>query len=128
MAATTRRLGTIEPSLVPAGRSRLRRLGRVARQQPLGVFGFVVLVAFVILGLFGESLAPHDPRRLQVGTPLDGPSWSHPFGVNNNGQDVFSRVLAGARLSLTIACASIFIGASVGSFLGIVSGYYGRWV
>jgi ABC-type dipeptide/oligopeptide/nickel transport system permease subunit len=92
------------------------------------VFGLVVLVVFVFAGVFGPSLAPYNPEDLSVGRPLAGPSWSHPFGLNQNGQDIFSRIIAGARISLTISAAAIFIGASIGSFLGILAGYFGRWI
>ncbi len=128
MAATTTRLGGLEATFIAPRPGVFRRLGRVARQQPLGVFGLMVLLLFVILGVFGPWIAPHDPRALLVGGQLESPSWDHPFGTNNNGQDVFSRVIAGARVSLIISSAAIFIGAGIGSFLGIVSGYYGRWV
>jgi ABC-type dipeptide/oligopeptide/nickel transport system permease subunit len=108
--------------------SRLRRMGRLARQQPLGVFGLLVLCLFVFVGLFGPYITPYPPRELSVAPPLADPSWDHPFGTNQNGQDMFSRIIAGARVSLLISAAAIFIGAAAGSFLGILGGYYGRWV
>ncbi len=107
---------------------RLRRLGHLARTHPLGVFGLVVLCLFVVLGLFGDAIAPYDPRALQSAAPRSGPSWSHPFGANQLGQDVFSRVIAGARISLEISAAAVFLGAGVGCFLGMLGGYFGRWV
>ncbi len=107
---------------------RRRRLLRLARQHPAGVFGLVVLTVFVFLGLFGPFIAPYDPRDILTGPALAGPSPGHPFGTNSLGQDVFSRVIAGARISLMISSASIFIGGTMGSFLGILGGYYGRWV
>jgi ABC-type dipeptide/oligopeptide/nickel transport system permease subunit len=107
---------------------RLRRLRRVARQQPLGVFGLVVLLLFVFLGVFGPQISPYNPRELQTGTPLASPSWDHFFGANKLGQDVFSRVIAGARVSLIISSTAVFLGAGVGSFLGILAGYYSRWI
>ncbi|MFQ5381510.1 MAG: ABC transporter permease [Dehalococcoidia bacterium] len=112
--------------LLPS-RPRVKRLGHLARTHPLGVFGIIVLVLFVFLGIFGPALTPYGPRELQAGVPLQGPSWAHPFGTNQLGQDVFSRVLAGARISLIISSAAVFIGSGLGSFLGIVAGYYGRW-
>ena len=104
------------------------RMARLAKQHPLGVLGLIVLLGFIFLGLFGPYIAPYDPKALSTGRQLSGPSFAHPFGTNSLGQDIFSRVIAGARISLEIAGASIFIGASVGSFLGILAGYYGRWV
>jgi ABC-type dipeptide/oligopeptide/nickel transport system permease subunit len=94
----------------------------------LGVFGLVVLLLFVFLGVFGPAIAPYPPRELSAGVPLQGPSMAHPFGTNQLGQDMFSRIIAGARISLFISSAAIFIGAGIGSFLGILGGYYGRWV
>ena len=108
--------------------SRGRRLARVAKQQPLGVFGLVVLLGFVFLGIFGPYITPYDPRELRVGAPLSGPSTEHFFGTNKLGQDVFSRVIAGARISLEISSAAVLLGAGIGSFLGILAGYYSRWV
>jgi ABC-type dipeptide/oligopeptide/nickel transport system permease subunit len=108
--------------------SRLRRLGRIAKQQPLGVFGLLVLLMFVFFGVFGPYITPYNPRELSAGPSLAKPSWDHPFGANQLGQDMFSRVIAGTRISLTISVAAIFIGSLSGSFLGVLGGYYGRWV
>lgn len=113
---------------VPRRPSRVVRLGRLARQHPTGVFGLFVIVGFVVLGVFGPALAPYDPRELRAGPVLQGPSLDHPFGTNALGQDIFSRVIAGARISLIISFSAVFIGGSIGSFLGIVSGYFGRWL
>ncbi|HEY4669947.1 MAG TPA: ABC transporter permease [Tepidiformaceae bacterium] len=128
MAVRSRRLQALDVGFLAPRPGVMRRMGRLARQQPLGVFGLVVLATFVVLGIFGPSISPYDPRELRVGPPLSEPSWDHPMGTNSLGQDVLSRVIAGARISLIIASAAIFIGATMGSFLGILSGYYGRWV
>ncbi len=106
----------------------IRRMGRLARQHPTGVFGLVVLTLFVVVGIFGERLAPYSAEQLAVGTPLEGPSMAHPFGLNQLGQDVFSRVLAGARISFIISFWAVFLGAGTGAFLGILGGFFGRWV
>lgn len=105
-----------------------RRMVRLIRQHPLGLFGFVIIVGFVFLGVFGPLVAPYEPRELRAGPPLAGPSLAHPFGTNTLGQDVLSRVIAGARISLIIGSASVFLGAGMGAFLGMMAGYYGRWV
>jgi peptide/nickel transport system permease protein len=93
-AATLPQAGT----LFPGRPSALRRAARTARRHPEGVFGLIVLLGFVFLGLFGEAVAPYPPRDLAVGPPLEGPSWDHPFGLNSLGQDILSRVIAGARI------------------------------
>ena len=106
-------------------RNRVRDLLLVARRNPVGVFGLVVAVGFVVLGLFGPYIAPYDPAAYDVDNQFAGPSWAHPFGTDSLGQDVFSRTIAGARISLIISAAAIGIGVSGGSMVGIISGYYG---
>lgn len=120
--------GTFEWAHVPQRPSWGRRMGRLARQHPAGVFGLIILVLFVVLGLFGKQLAPYPADELSVGTPLAGPSWAHPFGMNQNGQDMFSRVIAGAHVSFVISFWAVFLGAGMGSFLGILGGFFGRWL
>lgn len=112
----------------PPRPGRSRRLLRTARHHPFGVFGLFILGLFVVLGVAGPELAPYDPRALSTGKPLSGPSWEHYFGCNQLGQDVFSRVIAGARISLMISSMAVFVGAGSGSLLGILGGYYGRWL
>ena len=127
--ATMERSSAVEAGWVAYKRPGFsRRMARLARQQPLGVFGLIVLSMFVFLGIFGPSITPYDPRELSVCEPLSGPALGHFFGCNRNGQDVLSRVIAGARISLMISSAAVFIGAGAGAFLGVLSGYAGRWV
>lgn len=113
---------------VPTRPGWVRRMGRLARQHPLGVFGLFVLIMFAVCGIFGERLAPYPPDKLSTGTPLGGSSWDHPLGLNHLGQDVFSRILAGARISFIISFFAVFLGAGMGAFLGILGGYFGRWL
>jgi ABC-type dipeptide/oligopeptide/nickel transport system permease subunit len=105
-----------------------RRLGRAARKHPEGTLGFAILAVFIAMALLGPSLAPFDPREISVGRPYQGPSADHWFGTNTLGQDVFSRVITGARISLMLSTAAIVIGGMSGAWLGIVSGYYGGWI
>ncbi len=128
MATETQAIATFDWARASGRPAWPRRLGRLARQYPLGLFGLVILAGFVVLGIFGSALAPYDPRELATGVPLSGPSSAHFFGVNQLGQDVFSRVLAGAHYSLEISSVAVFVGAGTGSFLGILAGYHGRWV
>ena len=128
MAADSRSLPSLEWTHVPSRPRFPRRMGRLARQYPLGVFGLVILIGFVFLGVFGPYLPLRDPRALNVTEQLQSPSSNHFFGTNYFGQDVFSRVVNGARISLEISTASVFFGSAVGAFLGIMAGYYGRWI
>jgi len=105
-----------------------RRMVRLGRQQPLGVFGLFVLLLFVVLGVFGPQITPSDPRAIDSTSVFKDPSFEHPFGTDQYGHDMLSRIIAGARISLTISIAAVFIGGAAGSFLGILGGYFGRWI
>jgi ABC-type dipeptide/oligopeptide/nickel transport system permease subunit len=113
---------------LPQETPRLVVLGRLAQRNPLGVLGLVIVLTFVFLGIFGPWLAPEDPRAINTAAQLQGPSWDHPFGTNKLGQDVFSRIIAGARLSFLIGLNAVGIGFFAGAFLGVASGFYGRWI
>ena len=128
MATDARTMPNLDWARAPSSPSFPRRMARLARQYPAGVIGLIILTAFVCMGLFGPMLPLKDPRALSQGAPLTGPSSNNWFGTNQLGQDVFSRVVNGARLSLEISFASVFIGAGLGSLLGIMAGFYGRWV
>lgn len=117
-----------EEEALPRATPTLIALGRIAQRNPLGVVGLVIVITFVFLGIFGPWLAPEDPRAINTAAQLQGPSWEHPFGTNKLGQDVFSRILAGARLSFIIGLNAVGIGFFAGALLGVVSGFYGRWV
>jgi peptide/nickel transport system permease protein len=128
MATIARPVRTTTEANEPRGRSRLSKAAAPWLKNPFGLIGLVIVVAFVFLGLFGPYLAPHDPRALDVTSRNLGPSLEHPFGTTNLGQDMFSRVLAGARISFTFSVLIMIFGFIPGTALGIVSGYATRWI
>jgi peptide/nickel transport system permease protein len=109
-------------------RDRGRTLLRVARDNPLGAVGLVIVLLFILVGSIGPLVAPYNPRSTDVQTQLQGPSLAHPFGTDGLGQDMLSRVLAGARLSLTIGGAAVGLGVVGGALIGVISGYFGGLV
>src|SRR6185295_18892028 len=83
----------------------------------------------VLVALLGPYIAPHSP--IAVGTfetQLQGPSWAHPFGTDQVGRDVFSRVLAGARASFAVSAAVVAIAVTIGTALGVLAGLGNRIV
>jgi len=92
------------------------------------VFGIAVVVFMVIIALFAPFIATHDPLEMDLspGARLVAPSAEHLLGTDNLGRDVFSRMVYGARISLSVGFIAVFISVFVGVFLGGVSGYYGR--
>jgi len=97
-------------------------------QNPAGLAGLVIVFLFIFLGIFGPYLTPYDPRDPDVTARFLGPSLQHPFGTNRLGQDMFSRMLEGSRLSFTFGTVVFVIGFIPGTALGILSGYAGRWI
>ncbi|MEX0787116.1 MAG: ABC transporter permease, partial [Dehalococcoidia bacterium] len=110
---------------LPQQGGRWRALGLVARRNPLGVIGLLLVIGFIVLGTIGPYIAPYEPRASDIDAQLQYPSWEHPFGTDHLGRDMLSRVIAGARISLMIGAAAVGIGVVGGSFMGILSGYYG---
>jgi peptide/nickel transport system permease protein len=116
------------PSQVQAscpGRDTVRRLLR----HPGGVVGALVTFSFCVVASLAPWLSPYDPLAQDLNQRLQGPSLTHPLGTDDFGRDILSRVMYGARISLTIGFISVGIAAGGGLGLGLVAGFYtaGRW-
>jgi peptide/nickel transport system permease protein len=105
-------------------------LGLVQRiaAEPMGLLGLSLVVLLILTGIFAEWLAPYDPIKMNMQERLVGPSWSHPLGTDNIGRDVFSRVIAGSQIALTVAAATTFLALLGGLSLGLLAGYGPRWL
>ena len=98
------------------------------RGNPLLVSGLVIATFFLLVAVFAPLLAPYPADAGSATHPLSSflpPSWHHPFGTDDVGRDLFSRVIYGTRISLTIAAVVIAFSCVVGIPLGIVAGYFG---
>jgi peptide/nickel transport system permease protein len=100
-------------------------LRRLVREKPLGLIGAFLVIVFLVMAIAAPLIAPSGPSELGAGGRLAGPSTSHLFGTDNLGRDVFSRVVYGARVSMTIGFLAVFISTLIALVLGIVSGYFG---
>jgi peptide/nickel transport system permease protein len=93
-----------------------------------------ILLAFVIVGIFGTALAPHDANETNFELVLKPPFWqeggqlSYPLGTDNLGRDILSRILVGARITLQVGFFVVFFAGIVGSIIALLSGYLGGWV
>ena len=112
----------------PASRSRWRELGGAVLANRLALFGLVVLGLLVVAALFGQRLTPHPPNAVNVMERLQPPSATYWFGTDELGRDVFSRVLVAARVSLQVGFIAVGISLSAGVLLGLLAGFYGRWI
>ncbi len=100
---------------------------RIARSR-WTVAGLAVIVLLALVALGAPWLAPGDPYRGDLSAGLQPPSSAFLLGTDAQGRDVLSRVLYGARLSLTVGLGSQAVSLAVGLALGLVAGYSGRWV
>ena len=105
--------------------SRRRRAWRTAWENPLGVIGLLIVVVLVTVAISAPFIAPYSPDDLLVGPKLIGPTAQHPFGTDDLGRDLLSRVMYGARLSLMVGLLAVVFGTAVGTVVGIVAGYVG---
>lgn len=113
---------------LPKEKPFLVRASRPWLQNPAGLLGLIIVVGFIVVGLIGPYIAPYDPRGFDTSARFGSSSWEHPMGTTQLGQDIFSRILVGARLSLWFGGAVMIVGFIPGTVLGILSGYFGRWV
>ena len=113
------------------------------RRHKLAVAGMVVLALMILAAIFAGQLAPFDPNFIDNGTaavphwngtPLPPCfqdkelCWGHPLGTDEVGRDLLSRLLFGARISLTVGLSAVLMEVLIGTILGAISGYYGGWV
>ncbi len=107
-------------------RSAFRKVVAFSRAHKLAAFGAVLVILFVFTGVFADQLAPKDPNRVSVSNSLQPPNAEFPLGADNNGRDILSRIIHGARVSLYISTTSVALAALVGVALGIIAAWY-RW-
>jgi peptide/nickel transport system permease protein len=98
------------------------------RGQPLAVVGLALFVLFTAMALFAPLLAPADPSALDLVHRLAAPSHAHWLGTDELGRDILSRIIWGARLSLTVAVSVVGLSFFLGLILGGIAGYYGNWI
>jgi len=101
------------------------------RRNPGAIVGAIFVLTFVVVAIFAPLIAPYPPEEIPVDLPATccpGPSAAHWFGTNVVGQDTFSRIVYGARLSLIVGVVSVTVGLSIGMLLGAIAGYVGGFV
>ena len=87
----------------------------------------LILIMFLIAGL-AFFLAPYDPGKTEVSMKLKPPSFQHFLGTDQLGRDIFSRMLYGSRISLSVGFVAVAISIFIGVLVGALAGYYGRWI
>jgi peptide/nickel transport system permease protein len=106
-----------------------RALWRSWQSLPMSLrIGAIILIAHFIIAATGPYWAPFGPSQIGTGPPLSGISAAHPFGVDQLGRDVFSRVINGGRIVILLSLSGTFLGLVIGAIIGLFSGYVGGWL
>jgi peptide/nickel transport system permease protein len=108
--------------------SRSQTLWGAIQRKPLGAASAGLILLLVLTAMCAPALAPYDPLGAQPEIRLAAPSWEHPFGTDDIGRDVLSRVIYGARISLWVGLLAVGIGTLAGTIVGLISGYWEGWV
>lgn len=99
-------------------------MGKVRKNYNLMIGGIItgVMLLFIIVGFF---YTPHDPELMDSARKFAGISWQHPFGCDNFGRDIFSRVMKGTGTTFLVGLGTVLIGVVFGTLIGAVTGYFG---
>ncbi|MBN9672314.1 ABC transporter permease [Roseibium aggregatum] len=106
----------------------LAHIAYVLRSNPVTLLAFAMFAVLLLAAVLGPLIAPFDPLQTNASNALQPPSFTHWFGTDNLGRDVFSRVIVATRLDLAISIAAVALSFLVGSVLGSLAGYWGGWL
>jgi len=101
---------------------------RRARRSPPFVIGAALFLGVLLMAALAPVIGVQDPIAINIRERLEPPSIAHPFGTDDFGRDVFSRVVWGSQLAVRLGTLSVLVAVSGGIVLGLVAGYYGGWV
>lgn len=108
--------------------SEFSRFRRVFFRRGVVVFGFIIILTFIITAIFAPLLAPYDPYYQDLDSVLLQPNKNHPLGTDTIGRDTLSRLIYGTRTALMIGVVALGIASSIGMIMGLVAGYFGGWI
>lgn len=94
-------------------------------KSPLTLFGAVLVILLILMAIFAPLIAPYNPNRISLREKLAPPSLKHPFGTDEVGRDLLSRVIYGSRISLQVGIVVVLLAGIPGILIGAFSGYYG---
>ncbi|MDD4568899.1 MAG: ABC transporter permease [Tepidanaerobacteraceae bacterium] len=99
------------------------------KKHPSALIGAILLIIYVTISIFAPFIALHDPKKTNLNIKMkpavwNGGEWTYPFGTDQLGRDIFSRIIYGARVSLLVGFITVMISIIIGTFLGCIAGYY----
>ena len=128
MATVVRTAGGDLAQPIAKPRSQWRLAAERFGAHRLAVVSIFVLLALALLSAFAPLISPYDPERTRLLDIYERPSAIHPFGTDSLGRDLATRILYGGRVSLSVGVLAVTVAISFGTLVGMLAGYYGRWV
>jgi len=128
MATTSVTVQVAAPDVRGVSRSQWRMALERFRAHRPAVAGVIVLAALAVLCAAASLISPYDPDKTALLSLYEPPSLAHPFGTDDLGRDLATRILYGGRVSLAIGLLAVTVSLSVGTLVGVAAGYYGGWI
>ena len=114
--------------MMPVQPNRLRRLWRRFSANRMGLIGFLVIIALVVVAGLADIIAPYSYKKQELSIMNTPPSREHPMGTDEFGRDVLSRIIHGSRISVYVGVMSVGVSVLIGVVLGAIAGYYGGYI
>ena len=108
----------------PAAPALPARLRRLVRKKPVGAVAFFIILALAIAAIASPLLAPYDPLEPNYNALRQEPSFAHPFGTDQIGRDLLSRIIYGTRISFLVGVVSVGVAVCIGTPIGLIAGYF----
>ena len=119
-------IGILSAVSEPKRRSRLADFfTRLVREKPLGTIGAIIVLILILVAIFADVLAPYGYMKIHLADRLTGPSAQYLLGTDHIGRDLLSRLIFGARISLTVGLAATTINVLIAVLIGGISGFFG---
>ncbi|OLO42321.1 diguanylate cyclase [Alkalihalophilus pseudofirmus] len=118
----------VSQTLVNPKESKLKDFLSILMMNKAAMVGAIIIAFYILIAIFAPVLAPYDPFEINLQNQLMPPSIDHWMGTDDKGRDILSRILYGSRLSMGVGFAAVLFGAFFGIILGLIAGYYGKWV
>lgn len=128
MASVTSAITTVELAemgTMPKHRSQLGMVAHTLLREPVALAGMIIVLGWLVLAIIAPILPIENPNYVQMDRKLQPPSWDHPFGTDDVGRDLVSRVIWAARVSVPAGLLVVAVTATIGCTVGAIAGYTG---
>lgn len=108
--------------------NRFLEFWKLLRKKKPALYSLYFILFLLVLVVAGQYITPFDHTEPDYNNVLSSPSWPHIFGTDEYGRDLLSRIIAGTEIALTVSLSAVTIGAIAGTILGLISGFFGKWI